>query len=86
VQGEFDAVVAMYHDQALIPVKLLDFENAVNITIGIPIVRTSPAHGTAFDIVGKNLANPSGMKAALLTAIHMARTKRNLELRVENAL
>jgi 4-hydroxythreonine-4-phosphate dehydrogenase len=84
VQGEFDAVVAMYHDQAMIPVKLLDFENAVNITIGIPIVRTSPAHGTAFDIAGRNLANPSGMKAALLTAIQMAKTKKNLELRVEN--
>ena len=53
VQGEFDAVVAMYHDQAMIPVKLLDFENAVNITIGIPIIRTSPAHGTAFDIAGQ---------------------------------
>jgi len=83
-RGEFDGVVAMYHDQGMIPVKLLDFENAVNITIGIPIIRTSPAHGTAFDIVGKNLANPSGMKAAITTAIQMATTKKNLELRVQN--
>jgi len=83
-RGEFDGVVAMYHDQGMIPVKLLDFENAVNITIGIPIIRTSPAHGTAFDIVGKNLANPSGMKAAITTAIQMVTTKKNLELRIQN--
>jgi 4-hydroxythreonine-4-phosphate dehydrogenase len=82
VQGEFDGVVAMYHDQGMIPVKLLDFEQAVNVTIGIPIIRTSPAHGTAFDIAGKNLANPSSMKAAITTAIRMAKTKKNLELRV----
>jgi 4-hydroxythreonine-4-phosphate dehydrogenase len=80
VEGEFDAVVAMYHDQGMIPVKLLDFESAVNITIGIPIIRTSPAHGTAFDIVGRNLANPAGMKAAIVTAIEMATTKKAYEL------
>lgn len=80
--GEFDAVVAMYHDQGMIPVKLLAFEEAVNITIGIPIIRTSPAHGTAFDIAGKNLARPTSMKFAITTAIHMATTKKNLELRV----
>jgi len=83
-RGEFDGVVAMYHDQGMIPVKLLDFENAVNVTIGIPIVRTSPAHGTAFDIAGQNLASPGGMKSAITTAIHMATTKKNLELRVQN--
>jgi 4-hydroxythreonine-4-phosphate dehydrogenase len=76
VKGEFDAVVAMYHDQAMIPVKLLDGEHAVNITIGLPIVRTSPAHGTAFDIVGRNQASPSSMKAAIMTAISMAKTRR----------
>lgn len=76
VQGEFDAVVAMYHDQGMIPVKLLHFERAVNITIGIPIIRTSPAHGTAFDIAGKNTANPASIKAAILTAIQMAKTKK----------
>jgi 4-hydroxythreonine-4-phosphate dehydrogenase len=80
--GEFDAVVAMYHDQGMIPVKLLAFEQAVNITIGIPIIRTSPAHGTAFDIAGRNLANPASMKSAVTTAIQMATTKKHLELKV----
>ena len=74
--GEFDAVVAMYHDQGMIPVKLLAFETAVNITIGIPIIRTSPAHGTAFDIAGQGLANPAGMKSAITTAIQMATIKK----------
>jgi len=77
VHGEFDAVVAMYHDQGMIPVKLLAFEKAVNITIGIPIIRTSPAHGTAFDIAGRNLASPAGMKSAISTAIQMAAVKKN---------
>ncbi|MBN2588896.1 MAG: 4-hydroxythreonine-4-phosphate dehydrogenase PdxA [Sedimentisphaerales bacterium] len=75
-QGEFDGVVAMYHDQGMIPVKLLSFKEAVNVTIGLPIIRTSPAHGTAFDIAGKNLADPSSMKCAILTAIQMAKTKK----------
>lgn len=79
-QGEFDAVVAMYHDQAMIPIKLLAFDSAVNVTIGIPIIRTSPAHGTAFDITGRNLANPAGMKAAVTTAIQMAKIKKATEL------
>ncbi len=78
--GQFDGVVAMYHDQGLIPVKLLAFETAVNITIGIPIIRTSPAHGTAFDISGQNLANPTGMKAAIMTAVQMAKTKKACQL------
>jgi 4-hydroxythreonine-4-phosphate dehydrogenase len=78
--GEFDAVVAMYHDQGMIPVKLLAFENAVNITIGIPIIRTSPAHGTAFDIAGKNIADASSMIAAITTAIKMATVKKAHQL------
>ena len=82
VNGEFDGVVAMYHDQGMIPVKLLAFEEAVNVTIGIPIIRTSPAHGTAFDIAGKNVANPAGMKAAINTAIQMVRTKKGLDLKL----
>lgn len=82
-RGEFDGVVAMYHDQAMIPIKLLAFETAVNITIGIPIIRTSPAHGTAFDITGKNIANPTSMKAAIKTAINMVIQKRKLEQRSE---
>jgi 4-hydroxythreonine-4-phosphate dehydrogenase len=70
--GHFDAVVCMYHDQGLIPVKLLAFDRAVNITIGLPIIRTSPDHGTAFDIVGRNRANPGSMRSAIEMAIDMA--------------
>jgi 4-hydroxythreonine-4-phosphate dehydrogenase len=70
--GAYDAVVAMYHDQGLIPVKLLAFDQAVNCTIGLPIIRTSPDHGTAFDIVGRNKANPGSMRAAISLAIDLA--------------
>src|SRR4029079_2892146 len=70
--GRFDAVVAMYHDQGLIPVKLLAFDRAVNLTGGLPIIRTSPDHGTAFDIVGRNRANPGSMRAAIEMAIDLA--------------
>jgi 4-hydroxythreonine-4-phosphate dehydrogenase len=70
--GKFDAVVAMYHDQGLIPVKLLAFDQAVNLTVGLPIIRTSPDHGTAFDIVGRNRANPGSMRAAIELAIDLA--------------
>jgi 4-hydroxythreonine-4-phosphate dehydrogenase len=72
----------MYHDQGMIPVKLLAFEDAVNVTIGIPIIRTSPAHGTAFDIAGRNIASASSMKQAIKVAIQMARTKKNLILKI----
>lgn len=71
-QGQFDAVLAMYHDQGLIPLKLLDFESAVNVTLGLPKPRTSPDHGTAFSIAGKNLANPSSMIAAIRLACELA--------------
>jgi 4-hydroxythreonine-4-phosphate dehydrogenase len=70
-RGKWDLVVAMYHDQGLIPVKLLAFEDAVNVTLGLPIIRTSVDHGTAFDIVGKNKANPGPMKAAIKLAVQM---------------
>jgi 4-hydroxythreonine-4-phosphate dehydrogenase len=70
--GHFDAVVAMYHDQGLIPVKLLAFDQAVNVTLGLPMIRTSPDHGTAFDIVGRNRANPGSMRAAIELAINLA--------------
>jgi 4-phospho-D-threonate 3-dehydrogenase / 4-phospho-D-erythronate 3-dehydrogenase len=75
-QGAWDGVVAMYHDQGLIPIKLLAFDKAVNVTIGIPIIRTSPAHGTAFDIAGKGIANENSMKEAIRVAIQMAHTKK----------
>jgi 4-hydroxythreonine-4-phosphate dehydrogenase len=70
--GVFDAVLAMYHDQGLIAVKLLGFDQAVNITLGLPILRTSPDHGTAFDIVGRNRANPGSMRNAIAMAIDLA--------------
>lgn len=70
--GRYDAVVAMYHDQGLIPVKLLGFDRSVNLTLGLPIIRTSPDHGTAFDIVGRNRANPGSMQAAIAMAIDLA--------------
>lgn len=72
VLGHFDAVVAMYHDQGLIPLKLLDFDSAVNVTLGLPKPRTSPDHGTAFAIAGKNLASPSSMIAAIRLACELA--------------
>lgn len=72
VKGKYDLVVAMYHDQGLIPVKLLAFDEAVNVTIGLPTVRTSPDHGTAYDIAGRNLANPGSMRAAISLAIRLA--------------
>lgn len=73
VKGEFDCVVSMYHDQGLIPVKLLHFEDAVNITLGLPYVRTSVDHGTAFDIAGKGIADASSMIAAILNAAELTR-------------
>jgi 4-hydroxythreonine-4-phosphate dehydrogenase len=85
-QGQFDGVVAMYHDQGMIPVKLLDFKRAVNVTIGIPIIRTSPAHGTAFDIAGQNIADPSSMKSAILTAIHMAKTRKRIKAQEQKSV
>ena len=72
VAGEFDLVVAMYHDQGLIPVKLLAWDSAVNVTLGLPIIRTSVDHGTAFDIVGQNKADPGSMKAAIRLAVDLA--------------
>ena len=70
--ARYDAFVAMYHDQALIPVKLLAFDSAVNLTLGLGAIRTSPDHGTAFDIAGKNLADSGSMHAALKLAVDLA--------------
>jgi 4-phospho-D-threonate 3-dehydrogenase / 4-phospho-D-erythronate 3-dehydrogenase len=71
-RGEFDAVIACYHDQGLIPVKLLAFGRAVNVTLGLPIVRTSVDHGTAFDIAGRGVADPGSMIEAILLATRLA--------------
>jgi 4-hydroxythreonine-4-phosphate dehydrogenase len=72
-RGEFDAVVACYHDQGLIPVKLLAFGRSVNVTLGLPIIRTSVDHGTAFDIAGKGIADPSSMIEAVLLAARLSK-------------
>lgn len=74
-RGEYDGVVAMYHDQGHIPVKLLGFEEGVNITIGLPIIRTSVDHGTAFDIAGRGIASPKSLVMAIETAAKMAKAK-----------
>ena len=71
-QGEFDAICAMYHDQGLIPLKLLHFMNAVNVTLGLPIIRTSVDHGTAYDLAGEGSAHPGSLKAAIFMAAEMA--------------
>lgn len=76
VRGAYDLVVAMYHDQGHVPMKLLDFENTINVSLGLPIIRTSVDHGTAFDIAGKNQADPSSMKAAMKLAVTIAQNRR----------
>jgi 4-hydroxythreonine-4-phosphate dehydrogenase len=72
LRGDYDAVVAMYHDQGLGPLKMIGFDEGVNVTLGLPIIRTSPDHGTAFGIAGKNQASPKSMKNAIALAVEMA--------------
>ncbi len=76
LHGRYDALVAIYHDQGLIPVKLVDFDEAVNVTLGLPIVRTSPDHGTAYDIAGKGIARSISMQRALSLAHEMIERRR----------
>jgi 4-hydroxythreonine-4-phosphate dehydrogenase len=71
-RARYDAAVCMYHDQALIPIKTLDFDRGVNVTLGLPFIRTSPDHGTAFDIAGTGAANPTSLIEALRFAQRMA--------------
>jgi 4-hydroxythreonine-4-phosphate dehydrogenase len=75
-RARYDAAICMYHDQALIPLKTLDMRNGVNVTLGLPIVRTSPDHGTAFDIAGQGVADPSSLIAALRLASELAARRR----------
>jgi 4-hydroxythreonine-4-phosphate dehydrogenase len=75
LRGEFDLIVAMYHDQGHIPMKLIDFTGGVNVSLGLPIIRTSVDHGTAFDIAGHNLADAANMKSAMRLAVNMAEGK-----------
>ena len=77
-RARYDAAVCMYHDQALIPIKTIDFDGGVNVTLGLPFVRTSPDHGTAFDIAGKGRANPASLRAALHMAARMATRRAGL--------
>ncbi len=74
-RGEFDIVVCMYHDQGLIPVKYLGIEEGVNVTVGLPFIRTSVDHGTAFDIAGKGIADPSSLRAAFEQALRMSNAR-----------
>ena len=76
-RNHYDLAVCMYHDQALIPIKTLDFDNGVNVTLGLDFIRTSPDHGTAFDIAGKNLANPGSLISAINLAYEMSTHKNN---------
>ena len=84
--AKLDAVLAMYHDQGLIPFKTLSFGGGVNYTAGLPVVRTSPDHGTAFDIAGQNIADDSSFRQALYLAIDLCRNRKNYEEMVANSL
>lgn len=77
LNGEFDVVVVQFHDQGTIPIKMHAFDSGVNITLGIPIIRTSPTHGTAFNIAGKGVADPGSMIAAIKTAVMMAEKQKH---------
>jgi 4-hydroxythreonine-4-phosphate dehydrogenase len=77
LRGEYDVVVAMYHDQGLAPLKMIAFEQGVNWTLGLPFTRTSPDHGTAYDIAGRGVANPSSMVAAIRLAKQLASARRH---------
>lgn len=86
MQYKFDAVLAMYHDQGLIPFKSIAFDNGVNFTAGLPIVRTSPDHGTAFDLAGQNKANPQSMLSAIYLAIDVYNNRKRYDKMNENPL
>jgi len=78
LNGEFDIVVVQFHDQGAIPIKMHAFDSGVNITLGIPVIRTSPTHGTAFDIAGKGIADPGSMIEAIKTAVMMKEARKHL--------
>ncbi|HEY2776105.1 MAG TPA: 4-hydroxythreonine-4-phosphate dehydrogenase PdxA [Candidatus Binatia bacterium] len=79
VSGAYDAVLCMYHDQALIPLKLVDFREAVNVSMGLPFLRTSPDHGTAYDLAGSGKASADSMEASILLAASMARSRQRAQ-------
>ena len=80
IQNTADGYLALYHDQGLIPVKLMAFDQAINTSIGLPFIRTSPDHGTAFDIAGQGIANSNSMKAAIALAAELAQQRQNLPI------
>ena len=80
VRGKYDMVVAMYHDQATIPSKLVGFGDAVNVTLGLPVIRTSVDHGTGYDIAGKVLADPRSMASAIALALKLTRSRKEASL------
>jgi len=84
--NKFDGVLAMYHDQGLIPFKTLEFEAGVNFTAGLPIVRTSPAHGTAYGIAGKDIANPKSFREAMYLALDIFMNRKEFDELNENPL
>ena len=77
VRKKFDAIICMYHDQALIPLKTIAFDKGVNVTLGLPFIRTSPDHGTAFDIAGTGKANPGSLIEAILLAQKMVENRQH---------
>lgn len=79
-RGDYDAVVAMYHDQGLVPLKMIGFESGVNWTLGLPFIRTSPDHGTAYDIAGQGKASPSSMLSAMSLARQVNERRRRRSL------
>jgi 4-hydroxythreonine-4-phosphate dehydrogenase len=83
---KYDGILAMYHDQGLAPFKVLSFSNGVNFTAGLSAIRTSPDHGTAFDIAGKNEADPSSFRQALFMALDLLRNRRSYFAMRENPL
>ena len=84
-RSRYDVAICMYHDQALIPLKTLDMDHGVNVTLGLPIVRTSPDHGTAYDIAGKGIADPSSLIAAIKLAAELARRRHVLDGKIPSA-
>jgi 4-hydroxythreonine-4-phosphate dehydrogenase len=86
MRSNFDAVLAMYHDQGLTAFKALAFEDGVNYTAGLPVVRTSPDHGTAFDIAGKGIANAQSTRSAIYLAMDIYKTRKFLKEAAANPL
>jgi 4-hydroxythreonine-4-phosphate dehydrogenase len=85
VRGDYDGVVGMYHDQVTIPMKLIGFGEAVNVSLGLPIIRTSVDHGTGYDIAGKGIADPRGMAQAMRLAVRLVKAGRDVSLRREGS-